>query len=48
MKELLKNKVIIIFSLFILSITYIDTTNNKKMEESNMENQQKYIVMNVK
>ncbi|MDD3392624.1 MAG: hypothetical protein PHE54_03710 [Bacilli bacterium] len=38
MKELLKNKVIIIFSLFILGITYLDTTNVKQMEESSTDN----------
>ena len=48
MKELLKSKIMIGFIIFVLSLTYVDSINTKKMEENTKEASDNLISMNIK
>ncbi|MBS7020528.1 MAG: hypothetical protein KH135_01460 [Firmicutes bacterium] len=48
MKELLKNKFMILLLVVSVGITYVSSMEQKKMEEDSPKSQVDYITMNVK
>ena len=48
MKEIIKNKTMLLFAAFIIGITYFHAVNSKKMEENNNTEEKQYIAINIK
>lgn len=48
MRELLKNKLMIGFLVFVVGFTYVSSMKQQKMEENHVKAERDYVVMNVR
>ena len=48
MKEILKNKVMMGFLIFMIGISFANSVQTKKMEQNSTEDNIKYISLNIK
>lgn len=46
MKEIVKSKIMIGFIVFVLGFTFIDSVNVKRLERTNENVEQEFVVMN--
>lgn len=48
MKEILKSKVLLLFIVMILGVTYISASNTNKLEENQKRSSENLIALNIK